>query len=174
MIHLITDKTGRLQQPQAPQLASQIFRHVAGTWCGAVEVTRGVARDEIAPPLERAVRPRLDRHGLAIKHDVAAADALFVDEWADVEDPLPAHDLSANHPIERAAVEDLGRALRRHAGGMVTLAPARAGLPGGLAARLELFVDPVLKVADGIAADAKFDEMQHLATPGASRPLQSD
>src|ERR1700732_1946257 len=39
---------------------------------------------------------------------------------------------------------------------------ARAGLPGAIATGLELFLDPVLKVANGVAADAKLDEMQHL------------
>ena len=162
----------KLQQTEAPQFAPQIFRHVAGARCDAIEVARGVVRGEVAPPLKRPEGPRLDRDGLAIKHDVAAADALFVDERPDIEDPLPAHDLSAYHPVKRAAADDFGRTLRHHAGRMIALAQmgarlARAGLSGALAAALELFLDPVLKVADGVAADAKFNEMQHLVTSTA-------
>src|SRR5262245_45208561 len=93
-------RSGSLQQAQAAQLAPQIFRHVAGTRRGAVKIARRIIRGEVAPALECTVGARLDRHRLTIKHDVAAADAVIVEEWADVEDPLAAHDLAANHPIK--------------------------------------------------------------------------
>jgi hypothetical protein len=151
--------SSKLQQTKTPQFAPQILRHVAGARCGAVEVARRIARGEITPPLKRAIGPRLDQNGLAIEHDVAAADAFFVDERADVENPLPAHDLSTNHPVERAVADDFSRTLRHHAGRMIAFVLARSGLPGALAPRLELLLDPILKVADGVAADAKFDEV---------------
>ena len=47
-----------------------------------------------------AETPLLDRNGLAIENDVAAADALFVDERPDVENSLPAHYLPADDPVE--------------------------------------------------------------------------
>jgi hypothetical protein len=151
--------SSRLQQTETPQFAPQSFRHVTGARCGAVEVARGIVGGEITPPLKRAIGPRLDQNGLAIEHDMAAADAFFVDEWADVENPLPAHDLSTNHPVERAVADDFARTLRHHAGRVITFVLARSGVPGALAPRLELFLDPILKVADGVAADAKFDEV---------------
>src|SRR5215472_924263 len=152
-----------LQQPETAQFAPQIFRHVTSARCGAVEVARGVAGGEIAPSLERPVGPRLDQHGLAIEYDMAAANAHLVDKRADVENALATHDLTADHPVERTPVADFGRALRYHAGGMIALAPACAGLAGAIATRLELLLDPVLKIADRVAADAQLDEMQHFA-----------
>src|SRR5262249_38778322 len=55
---------------------------------------------------------------------------------------------------------DLVRALRHHARGVIALALAGAAL-----ARPELLLDPVLQVFDGIATDAKLDEMQHVTLP---------
>src|SRR5580700_10121942 len=149
-----------LQQPHVAQFAAHRFGHVLGAGGSAVEVAWRVGGREVAPALERAVGPRLHQHRLAIEHDVAAADAGLVDERADVEDALPAHDLAADHPVERAADDDLVGTLGHHAGGVVALALARARL-----ARRELLLDPVLQVLDGIAADTELDEMQHGGLP---------
>src|SRR5258707_10814063 len=86
---------------------------------------------------------------------MAAADALLVDEWAHIEQPLPAHDLAADHPIERAAVAQLLGALGHHARPVHVL-----GREPALPALLEFLADPVLEIFDRIAADAKFDEMK--------------
>jgi hypothetical protein len=158
-----------LQQPETPQFTPQTFRHVAGARRRAIEVARGIVRAEIPPALERPIRPWLDRHRLAVQHEMAATDPVLVGEWANVEDALPAHDLSADHPVERAAVDDLGSALGRHAGGVIALARARP--PAGALARLELLLDPVLKIPNGVAADAKFDEVKHVATPAREASL---
>src|SRR2546430_17275787 len=86
---------------------------------------------------------------------MAAADALLVDEWAHIEQPLPAHDLAADHPIERAAVAQLLGALGHHARPVHVL-----GREPAFPALLEFLADPVLEVSDRIAADAKLDEMK--------------
>ena len=86
---------------------------------------------------------------------MATAHSLLVDEWANVEDALAAHDLTADHPIERAAVAQLVRAFGRHARAMHVLARESA-----FPALLKLLPDPILEILDGVAADAKLDEMQ--------------
>ena len=61
-------------------------------------------------------------------------------------------------------------ALRHHPGGVIALALARSQLTFGL----ELLRDPVLQILDGIAADAKLDQVQHVfrvRLSGRSWPL---
>ena len=48
--------------------------------------------------------------------NAATADAVLVAERPHVANALPAHDLAADHPIERAAVDEFGGAFRHHAG----------------------------------------------------------
>src|SRR5580700_8835075 len=93
------------QQSEGAQFAAQVFGHGARPRGGAVEIARGVLGIEIAPALERPVGPRLDQHRLAIERDVATADALRIDEGRHGQDALAAHDLAADNPVERAAVE---------------------------------------------------------------------
>jgi hypothetical protein len=78
-----------------------------------------------------------------------------VDEWLDIHEPLPAHHLAADHPVERAAVKQLVGALGHHARGVHVLA-RQAALP----AVPELLADPVLQIPDRITAHAKLDEME--------------
>src|SRR3954470_13502849 len=92
--------TAGSQGPKLSQLATQRFRHVPGAGRGAVEVTRDVVVPEIAPALERAPGSRLDQNELRLQHQMAAADSALVHEWPHVEQPLPAHHLAADHPIE--------------------------------------------------------------------------
>jgi hypothetical protein len=129
------------------------------TSCGArrdtVEVARRVLGRKITPALERAPRARLDQHELRLQHEMAAADPLLIDERPHVADALAAHDLTADHPVERAPVAQLVGALGRHARPVHVLA-RKAASP----ARLELLADPVLEVLDGVATDAKLDEME--------------
>ena len=108
---------------------------------------------EIAPALERAPRPRLDRRHLRLQHDPAAPDTLLVDERAHRQHPLAAHHLPADHPVERAAADDLVGALGHHARGVDVLGLLAARAPA-------LLLDPVLEVLDRVAADAELDEMQ--------------
>ena len=71
------------------------------------------------------------------------------------EQPLAAEDLALDHPIERAAVDELVGALRHHPGGVDVL-----GLLAGLFLLLQPLLDPVLEVLDRVAADAELEEMQ--------------
>src|SRR5262249_16685540 len=70
---------GRSQQTQFPQLAAHRLRHVLGARGGPFEIGRRGLHFEIAPTLERAPWPRLDRHDLGLEHELAAADATFID-----------------------------------------------------------------------------------------------
>src|SRR5262245_22675063 len=86
---------------------------------------------------------------------MAAADPFLVDERPHIDEPLPAHDLAADHPVERAAVAQLLGALGHHARPVHVLEREPA-----LPALLEVLADPVLEIFDGITADAKLDEMK--------------
>src|SRR5581483_6228742 len=83
----------------------------------------------------------------------------------EVEKPLPHRDLALDHPIERAAVQQLVLPLRRHARNMHQLR--------GLHPPLLLFAQPlglpVREVFDGVAADAELDEMQRHAAACSAR-----
>src|SRR5262249_50249816 len=146
---------GRSEQAEFSQLAPQRLRHALGAGGDTVEVARGVVARKIAPALERAPRARLDQHELRLQHEMAATHALLVDKRTHVANTLPAHDLTADHPKERAAVAQLVGALGHHARPVHVIARKAASL-----ARPELLADPVLEVAHGVATDAKLDEMQ--------------
>src|SRR5262245_13065335 len=156
---MIDDRLGggnvRSQEAELAQLATQRLRHVLGTRRRAVEVARGVFDREIAPALERPIRPRLDQDELRLEHQMAAADPFLVDERPHIDEPLPAHDLAADHPVERAAVAQLVGALGHHARPVHVLEREPA-----LPALLELLADPILEVSDRVTADAKLDEMK--------------
>jgi hypothetical protein len=86
---------------------------------------------------------------------MATADSFLVHKWANIEDALATHDLTADHPIERAAVAQFVRALGHHARAVHVLARESA-----FPALLKLLPDPVLEILDGVASDAKLDEMK--------------
>ena len=73
------------EQAEFAQLAAQRLGHVLGAARDAVEIGRRILGIEIAPALERALGPRLDRDHLGIEHQPAAADARLVDEGPDVD-----------------------------------------------------------------------------------------
>src|SRR5262249_39246782 len=72
-----------------------------------------------------------------------------------IDEPLPAHDLAADHPVERAAIAQLIGALGHHARPVHVLEREPA-----LPALLELLADPILEFSDRVTADAKLDEMK--------------
>ena len=100
-----------LEQPQFAQFAPHGLGHARRAGRGAGEIARRILLFQIAPALEGRAWPRLDQHQFAVEHHAATADPVLVGEGADIEDFLPAGDLPADHPIERAA----GRELRRPA-----------------------------------------------------------
>ena len=82
---------------------------------------------------------------------MATADALVVGERADFKQPLSALNIALDHPIERAAVDQLFAARRHHARGVemfLRLASA--------ATFLKAEGDPLFEVFDAVAADAEF------------------
>src|SRR5262249_12105781 len=79
---------GRSQQTQFPQLAAHRLRHVLRARRGAFQIGRRVLHFEVAPTLERAPWPRLDRHNLGLEHELAAADAAFLDLGAHGDERL--------------------------------------------------------------------------------------
>src|SRR3984957_635126 len=143
------------QQAEIAQLPPQRFGHHLGSGRGAIEVARRVLRGQVAPTLEGAPGARLDQGQLRFERQAAATDALLVAEGTHREDPLPARDLAADDPIERAAIRELGGALGNHAGRMQMLAAEAAPL-----ALLEPRANPVLQILHRVAADAEFDEMK--------------
>src|SRR5262245_5053860 len=151
----LTGGNVRSQEAELAQLATQRLRHVLGTRRSAVEVARGVFDREIAPALERPIRPRLDQDELGLEHQMAAADPFLVDERPHIDEPLPTRDLAADHPVERAAVAQLVGALGHHARPVHVLEREPA-----LPALLELLADPILEFSDRVTADAKLDEMK--------------
>ena len=79
-----------LEQPELAQLTAQRLGHVGRAARDAAQIGRRILGIEIAPALECAIRPRPHRHAFGIEHQPAAADAVLIDERADVEDALPA------------------------------------------------------------------------------------
>ena len=65
-------------------------------------------------------------------------------------------DLAADHPVDRAAVENLLGALGHHARGVDVLGL----LDAALLLLVQLRADPVLEVLDRVGADAELDEMK--------------
>src|SRR6516225_7525719 len=104
----------RSQQPKFAQLAPHVLGHVTRARCSAVEIAWRIFGVEVAPALKGTKRTRLDWNDLGPQHQPAAADTLFVDERADRNEALPAHDLAADHPVKRTAVEQLVNALGHH------------------------------------------------------------
>ena len=143
------------QQTEFAQLTPQRLRHIFSPGRGAIEIARTILDLQIAPPLKRAARARLDQNRLRLEHQVAAPNPIPVRERAHIDDALPAHDLTADHPIKRSAVAQLGGAFGDHAGPVHVLAREAA-----FTALLELLLDPILEVADRITADTKLDEMK--------------
>src|SRR6185312_12636677 len=107
------------------------------------------------PALKRPHRPRRDRDHGPVEPDLAAADPVLVHERLEAEDALAGGDLPLDDPVERTAVEDLGRAFGRH--------PGDVDVPRRRAAALRLrhpFLYPFAQVAKRIRADAELDEVQ--------------
>ena len=125
-----------------------------GSRRGPVEVARTILVAEIPPALKRPPGPGLDQNELRLKHQMAAADPAPIHERAYVDEPLPTHNLSADDPIERAAVAQLIGALWHHARAVHVLARQST------LARSLRFSDPVLELLDRVTADTKLDEMQ--------------
>src|SRR5262245_47085147 len=84
---------------------------------------------------------------------MALANAALVDIGAHRDESLPAGYLAADHPVERAAVDQLVGALGDHAGTMQVLGLFTAGAPA-------LLADPVLQILDRVTTHAELDEMQ--------------
>src|SRR5580704_9541458 len=150
----------RSHQAKFAQLPTQFFGHRCRARRCFIEVARGVLHVEVAPTLKSTERARRYQHDFGIEHDAAAADAVLVAKRPDVADALAAHDLAADHPIERAAVSELVCTLGHHAGAVDVL-----GLFAAFALVLELLLDPVLEVLDRVGADAELDEIEsHYST----------
>ena len=120
-----------------------------------IEIARRLPLRKVAPALEGAPRARLDQGQLWIERQAAAANALLIHEWTYGEDPLPAHDLAADDPIERTAIREFGGALGDHACRMQVL--ARKATPFSV---LEPRADPIPQILHRVAADAEFDEVK--------------
>src|SRR5690606_8464765 len=92
---------------------------------------------------------------LRLEHQVAAADALVIDERTDVQQALAALNLCLDDPVERSAVEQLGGPRRHHASRVELL--GRLARPAAL---VQAEGDPFLQVLDAIAAHTELDEMK--------------
>src|SRR5205814_267482 len=117
----------RLKQPQIRQIAPERGRQLAKASPGIAEVARSLFCFQIAPTLKCAPWLPLGRDRLRLEHQPAALDALLVAERPNVEDALPDLHVAADHPVERAAIDQLLRSLGCHPGDV-----AMQGLPPGL------------------------------------------
>src|SRR4051794_36124908 len=82
-----TQPTGS-EQPQIDELAPERLRHGGEVSGGAAEIARGILVRQVAPALERAAGPRLDRDHDRLEREMAAADAVAVGERPDRHQPL--------------------------------------------------------------------------------------
>ena len=136
------------------QLAPHALRHFRRARRRARQVARGIVGFQIAPALEGRAWTRLHQYHLAVEYDLATLDAILAGRRTNIEYAFPAGDLPADHPLELAACSELSGALREHPGGVYMLR-----LLSALFLLLKLEHDPVFKVSDGAATDAKLDEM---------------
>src|SRR5258706_8515571 len=102
-----------LEQPQVRQLylerLGQILRALR-----IGDIGWRVLGRQIAPALERPVTPARNENELGFIDDRASRPSFFLHRL-ESDELLPRHDLALDDPIDRAAVEQLVRALRRHA-----------------------------------------------------------
>ena len=82
-------------------------------------------------------------------------NTVLIAERANTEKPLPRLHVAADHPVERAAVEQLLRPLRNHPRRMAVL-----GLSAGAFKLPDPLANPVVEILDRIAADAEFYEVE--------------
>ena len=108
-----------------------------------IEVARTILARQIPPSLKRAPQPGLDQHKLGLEHQVAPADPALIHEGTDIYEPLPAENLSSDHPIKRAAIAQLIRPLGYHASAVHVLARQAPLEPV-----LETFFNPKLQLLD--------------------------
>src|SRR5699024_9871761 len=118
---------------------------------------------EVAPALERRARAGRDGHQLGRKHDAAAADAVLAAHLVEALDALAHGDPALDHPVERAALQNLRRPARPHARDM-----ARARVEPGGAALLDPAGLPCGQIVDRDRADAELEQMQHHPGPRTS------
>src|ERR1700751_1368871 len=145
----------RSQKTKLSKLASERFGHIRSPGRSVVEIRGRLFRVKVAPPLESAHRAGLRQYQPGRQNELASADPVGVGKGPHVAQPLPAHYLTADDPIERSSVEEFIRPFGRHAGGMHMLARLAAAL-----LLRELRPDPGVELFDRITADAKLDEMQ--------------
>ena len=115
-----------IDEAKLAQILAHRARHLLGPVVETLGVRRRVGRFEIAPALEGAARMRPRGDKLGVKHDAATARAVVLHIGPEIEHALPHQHEALDHPIERAAVEQLGAPPRRLQGAM---ADARASFP---------------------------------------------
>src|SRR5690606_27748638 len=99
----------RLHQPQRGKLGAKRRWQLVPR--AGPEIGRSVLGLVVAPALEGPFRLPFGRHQRLVEHQAAALDAFAIGEDADVEQPLADLDVALDHPVERAAVEELVPAL---------------------------------------------------------------
>src|SRR5688572_16899306 len=147
---------GPSEQAELGELLPELgwHRHDAGG--AALQVPGRLVGVEIAPALEGAPRGGSDRHQLILEDQQAAGGAVVLGALGDIGERLAHLDEALDHPVERAAIEQLVAAL-----GCLEGAMKEAWLLlAGLAPRLEALGLPAREVLDGIAPHAKLDQMQ--------------
>ena len=107
------------------------------------------------------------RNHLRLHHQAAPPDAVPVAKRFDCDQLFARSDFATDDPIERAAGEHLLDALGRHPGDMDMM--GRLALLFG---SLHPFGNPLLQVLDGIATDAKLDQMKRHFDVSAEVPME--
>src|SRR5665213_822616 len=153
----------RSEQSQLAQFAPHLFRHLGSAGGRARQIARRLFVYEIAPALKGRARARLDQNALAIEHDLTAPDTVFACGGSDIENTFAAGYLAADHPEQRAAIDQLLGALGQHARGVDVF-----GLLTAFLFLFELERNPFLEIGDRVTADAKLDKMKgHYSFPAA-------
>src|SRR6185437_12522262 len=139
-------------EAERAQLLQHRRRQIIGRGGAGGTVVRRILGGEIAPALERPLRLpfRLDEFRIVAHQRVALA--IILDHRLEAQDALAHANISLDHPIDAAAIEDLGAAAR-HVPRVEDVLPA-------LAAALPLHL---AQMRDVIDTDRQLDQMQRHA-----------
>src|SRR5579875_2656249 len=160
-----------LKQAELAQLGGELGRQLVIPRRQGRSVRGRFGGIEIAPALKGPPghEPGLDQ--LAVELDRASRLALAVGDRLEADDALAHPHIALDHPVERAAVEDVLDPLRHHAGDVPQ--PRR---PARLAQGGEALLLPFRELLDSVDADAELDDVNShcfRSAPARSKAISS-
>src|SRR3990170_6607079 len=158
-----SDTIASSEQAQLGELAAHLGGEPREPAAGfRAEVGRRVLWRQIAPALERAARDRAHGNKLRLEQHAAAWRPIVLGAVIEADEALAHLDSALDHPIERAAVEQLRLPPRR-----LKRRVEDARLAGGLVLRAAMSLLPGREILDRDRTDAKFDQV-HCHCPSSS------